>query len=255
MTEMPFPELQNSESETRGSQELSSWLPVTHSPQVPCPESGISAAGVFEEYVEPVDPDAEPPIDWQAVEREAEMLINEAKQQAEAIREQARQNGWEDGYRGGHAQAEKEMWETLGAFTHEMRGQVEKFLQTLQQEEENYFAGLEDQMLDLTLQIARKVVKDEVKQNPEVVRNVIRDALRRVHGFGMVRIKVHPHDLSAARAARTTFLNIVEGIQGIEITEDRRVEQGSCVIETEHGMIDARLSVQMEEVERVLRIA
>jgi len=250
----PFPELQNPVPESGNDPALDLWMPAGLS-QNPESEARSLPSEVFEEYVEPVDPDAEPLVDWEEVHRKVDSLISEAKKQAELIREQARQQGYEQGYRSGHAQAEKEMWETLGTFTQKMRRQTEKWMQALQQEEENYFAGLEDQMLDLTLQIARKVVKDEVKQNPETVRNIIRDALRRVHGFGMVRIKVHPHDLASARAARTTFLNIVEGIQGIEITEDRRVEQGSCIIETEHGTIDARLSIQMEEVERVLKIA
>jgi flagellar assembly protein FliH len=250
----PFPELRNPKPEIRQTEKPDLWLPPYADPCLSAmgPEPQIP---IFEEYQEPVDPSAEMPIDWEAMQQEAETLISEAKSQAEMIREQARQQGWEQGYRNGHAQAEKEMWETLGLFTHEMRQQVERFLKTLQQEAEHYFAGLENQMLDLTLQIARKVVKEEVKQNPETVCNVIRDALRRVHGFGMIRIRVHPHDLAAARTGRTDFLNIVEGLQGIEITEDRRVEQGSCVIETEHGTIDARLSVQMDEIEQTLRVA
>jgi flagellar assembly protein FliH len=110
-------------------------------------------------------------------------------------------------------------------------------------------------MLDLALEVARKVVREELMQQPAHVLAIVRDALRRVQGFGRLRIRVNPLDVDLLRQNRPSLLQVVDGVEGIEIVEDRRVDQGGCVIETEQGVYDARIRTQLGEIERVLREA
>jgi flagellar assembly protein FliH len=83
----------------------------------------------------------------------------------------------------------------------------------------------------------------------------VRDTLRRVQGFGRLRIRVNQLDVDLLRQNRPSLLQVVDGVEGIEIVEDRRVDQGGCVIETEQGVYDARIRTQLGEIERVLREA
>ncbi|MCX7992541.1 MAG: FliH/SctL family protein, partial [Fimbriimonadales bacterium] len=77
----------------------------------------------------------------------------------------------------------------------------------------------------------------------------------RVQGFVHIRIRVNPLDLELIRQNRAALLNIVDGVEGIEIVEDRRVDQGGCVIETEQGVYEARIRTQISELERAMREA
>ncbi len=45
------------------------------------------------------------------------------------------------------------------------------------------------------------------------------------------------------------FLRLVENAKNITVMEDTAVERGGCIIETDFGLIDARISSQLHEIE------
>lgn len=205
----------------------------------------------FEELRLPEPQQNRPEIDLEALQRKANQILHDAYLQAQQIRQQAREEGYAEGLR----QAQHEMEQALQLQIRRLQEEVKTFLDHLQQRFEAYLQSTEPHVLELVLEIARKVVRDELRQHPEHVLNVVRDTLRRVKGFGTVRVRVHPSDLERVRQSRTSLLTVLEGADGIEVVEDRRVEAGSCVVETEHGTYDARLSTQFEEIEQLLRRA
>jgi len=194
-----------------------------------------------------------------AIRAEAEAIRLQAIQDAERIREQAQREGYQRGYEQGYADgeqharqhAEAELQRTIES----LRTQVEQVIQTLQTQYESYIQDAEAQMLELALEVARKIVREELRIQPDHALAIVRDALRRVQGFAHLRIRVNPLDLELIRQNRATLLHIVDGIDGIEIVEDRRVDQGGCIIETEQGVYDARIRTQLSELERVMREA
>ena len=51
-------------------------------------------------------------------------------------------------------------------------------------------------------------------------------------------------------------MSSVENIKNITVVEDTTVERGGCVIETDFGAIDARISSQLSELEqKILEIS
>ena len=46
---------------------------------------------------------------------------------------------------------------------------------------------------------------------------------------------------------------MIEGIERIRITEDNTVDRGGCIIDTEYGSIDSRISIQMQKIEHLIR--
>jgi flagellar assembly protein FliH len=126
-------------------------------------------------------------------------------------------------------------------------------IESVHAQHEAYLQHAESQMLELVLEVARKVVREELKLQPAHVLAIVRDTLRRVQGVGRLRIRVNPLDVDLLRQNRPSLLQIVEGIESIEIVEDRRVDQGGCIIETEQGVYDARIRTQLGEIERALR--
>jgi flagellar assembly protein FliH len=52
------------------------------------------------------------------------------------------------------------------------------------------------------------------------------------------------------------FIQMLESGNAIQVHEDTSVDQGGCIIETDFGEIDARISSQLAEMEaRILEIA
>ena len=45
------------------------------------------------------------------------------------------------------------------------------------------------------------------------------------------------------------FIKRIENVNGINIIEDSTVDKGGCIVETDFGAIDARISSQLAELE------
>lgn len=204
-------------------------------------------------------PNTEDAPDLDALRAEAEAIRLQAIQDAERIREQAYregyQRGYEQGYTDGEQHAQQQADEALQRIVEALRAQVEQVVQSVQTQYHEYLQHAETQMLELASEVARKIVREELKLQPEHALAIVRDALRRVQGFTHIRIRVNPLDLELVRQNRAALLHIVDGVEGIEIVEDRRVDPGGCIIETEQGVYDARIKTQLSELERVMREA
>ena len=44
-------------------------------------------------------------------------------------------------------------------------------------------------------------------------------------------------------------MRMVENVKSVTVVEDSSVDRGGCVIETDFGQIDARISSQLHEIE------
>jgi flagellar assembly protein FliH len=106
------------------------------------------------------------------------------------------------------------------------------------------------------LLISRKVIKVLSENQRGVVIDNVKEALRKVKDRGSVIIRVNIADLELTTEHTSEFISLVEGSKDLHVIEDSTVDQGGCVIETDFGEIDARISSQLAELEnRILEIS
>jgi flagellar assembly protein FliH len=166
-------------------------------------------------------------------------IVSDAQAESTRIRELAKQEGFE----AGEAQA-KNAWQVR-------MSQLEVRAEEMEREHEQFFVSAEPELARLSVEIARKILKQEIAQSPEAVLKIVRSAIHRVKEKE-VRILVNPADLEAVRHERDSFQGIADGVTGIEIVSDRRVGQGGCVLETPGGSIDARIETQLTHISEVI---
>ena len=158
--------------------------------------------------------------------------------------EQGRNTGRDAGYAEGKAEADRlvERTRIILERAQDKRGEI--LLET------------EQEIVDLVLLIARKVVKViSENQRSVVVSNVIQ-ALRKIKSRGNIFIRVNVADLKLSTEHLKDFIQLVEGAKSVQIVEDSTVDSGGCVIETDFGEIDARISSQLAELEaKILEIS
>ena len=186
----------------------------------------------------------------QIVERaklEVERMIKEADLRVAEIEHEAYQKGYdagrEVGFKKGQAEVRR-LIDRLGTIV----GQAIDV-------REDIIAASEKQMVDMILMIARKVIKDEVVERKEVVLNNIREALRRIKDRDRVDIRVNFMDLELTTAHKDELIKMMESLRKVNIYEDSRIDRGGCIIETDVGSIDARISTQLKELEEAIRNA
>jgi type III secretion protein L len=153
---------------------------------------------------------------------EAEAIVDAAREEADAIREQARREGLADGHR--------EALEVLG----HARAEYDALM-----------SRAEPDMVELAFRIARSVIGTELQREPDTIARIVANQLEHVRGRRQVVIVVHPEDRPRLEAYEDQLAQLVEGA-ALYIDDDRDIEPGGCIIQTESGRIDARLDVQLE---------
>ena len=116
--------------------------------------------------------------------------------------------------------------------------------------------GTEQQIIDLVLLMTRKVVKIMSENQKSVIVSNVVQALKKVKGRGDVTLRVNLSDVKLTTEHISNFIEQVENIQNIHVVEDSSVEKGGCIVETDFGAIDARISSQLAQLEtQILNIA
>ncbi len=49
------------------------------------------------------------------------------------------------------------------------------------------------------------------------------------------------------------FYRMLDNIENVNVLEDPNIEKGGCIIETDFGDIDARISAQLDEIETAIK--
>lgn len=114
----------------------------------------------------------------------------------------------------------------------------------------NILEETEQQIVDLVLLISRKVVKIISENQRNVIMSNVLHALRKVKGRGDVTIRVNLADMELTSEHVKDFIESVESVKNITIAEDSAVDRGGCIVETDFGSIDARISSQLAELEQ-----
>lgn len=149
----------------------------------------------------------------------------------ERIYQQAREDGTKAGYKEGQAKARDEATR-LGRAA----AKLEAALQELD-------GGVADELLALSLELARLVVRGEITARPETVLAVIHEALGQLP-HQHAAIYLHPDDASLVRSYAGEQL----AHAGHRIHEDAKLGRGDCVLDAGGSHLDAALPTRWRRV-------
>lgn len=176
---------------------------------------------------------------------EAKRIVDEAMvkidEEREIILEQAKKNGFEEGYDQAVRSCE-DIIQEAGMLKHQALQDAEVFL-----------SNIENEVVSVILDIARKVVGVELSFNPEDILHIVRDAFERCAHKEYVVLKVSENDYEYIVESKNKLLAMVQGVGEIEIKLDHSLEPGSCLLETPYGAIDASANTRLNEIEKVFR--
>lgn len=233
---------------------MTSWLDTLEPLSEPLPRCFEDSAAP-DPLPEPADLRAEAETLLASAQRESADLLEDARAQAEALREAAWQEGFHQGKLEARAAVEAELRGEWVVRQAALRAELDAIAADIATAREALWQRQESEMVALALDIARQVIKTEVSQNPAVVQAVLANSLRRITDKDNVRVRVSVADAARVKEAREDLMEIVDGLRFVEIVADRRVGDGGCVIETNAGTIDAKMDTQLAEVSRALGVS
>jgi flagellar assembly protein FliH len=208
------------------------------------------AEGFWEdENIAPATEICTPQTRSEEAERRARWLLETAEAEAASLITQAQTRAGQiesEAYEKGLVAARAKVTEEISAAVADLR---EKLAHTLSELEPLYAliaTRAERDLVKLALEIARKVVQREVSTDADIVLMLARVALERLHPRAVAKILLHPEDLEFVTARRHELSNT----SALEFVADASIGRGGCIIQSEHGDIDARIEEQLASIER-----
>lgn len=155
----------------------------------------------------------------------------------EAIRQQAYDEGYaqgrDTGYAAGITQARTEA------------AQIHVLMQNLQDALNQVDGQLAQSLLDLSLEIARKMVGENLQAKPEVILQIVSDAISGLPHFNQnAHLILHSDDAELVRKQMGEQLSHA----GWKIFTDTQIRRGGCRVETLHSQVDATVEARWKRV-------
>jgi flagellar assembly protein FliH len=190
---------------------------------------------------------AEIDLKLQQAQEQAEMIINDAQQQAENIRNQAmdqgRQEGYDAGYQEGLAAVEQIKQETL-----QKQEELDKEYQQIVDE-------LEPEMVDVLTQIYEHVFGVDLREDKGIILHLLKNTLSRIEPGNDLIVHISPDDYDDVMDEKDSIDACISSPSTtMEIIEDPLLKKNECMIESDSGVFDCSLGVELSELTRKLRL-
>lgn len=178
---------------------------------------------------------------------DAAAIVADAEAQRDTHFAEARAQGHAEGTAAGYAEGAQAAREELTAeleMAHGVAAQARVDRETL-------IAAAEPEIVRLAMEVTRKLIAREVETDPNIIKGLVTRAMLKAAGDGAIRLRLNPEtitllgDYLADVSAR--FVS-----RGVEVVPDITVEPGGAIVDTRSGSVDARLSTQLDKVERSL---
>ena len=189
--------------------------------------------------------------------KEGEALLEELRRQAAQEAEEARAAAREEGFRQGYAQGlEQARAESKSAMEEQLRQQgkeISAFLEKVSQAREELIDETRDELCDLSVAVAEKIIHVSLKSSHEVIARMIQMATDRLRRREWVHIYVggcDSRELAQITPELTAALSgLSDHIKIIPLADD---ESGTCIIEMPDAIIDASVSTQLQNLKDLM---
>lgn len=187
-----------------------------------------------------------------AAEQEAESWWAARRAEDDRVAEEAKQAGYEDGYRAGAGQAEldlRQAWESR-------LKEAEEIVRQAYIAKENVIAEAEAFVVDLSCAIAGKLAGARLEGESGLALRLFASALARRKEQGIITLCVAPSQFAFVTAAKDELSLALDAQAELQIVPDSTVGEGGCIVRSAFGSIDARIDTQLSAVRaELLRVA
>jgi hypothetical protein len=108
-------------------------------------------------------------------------------------------------------------------------------------------------LVDLSLEIAGKVINKVVELDPSVIKGVVEDTFNKISGSDRITFKINPADMEAFNSFQTYVESRLIGVDKITVQQDQTIEQGGCMIETDLGFVDVTIKEKLNIIAQAFK--
>jgi flagellar assembly protein FliH len=199
-----------------------------------------------------------PQVDMEAIQAEIDFKLQQAQEQAQAIIDdannqadevrasaaaQGRQEGYDAGYQEGLAAVES------------LKADIETQREALEKEYQQIVDELEPEMVDVLTQIYEHVFGIEFKEDKGIILHLLKNTLSRIEPGNDLIVHISSDDFDDIMEEKENLdACITSPNTTMEIIEDPLLKENECMIESDSGVFDCSLGVELSELSRKLKL-
>ncbi len=219
---------------------------------------GENPEAEFQEGISEDTPEVvEPEIDYKALaQEEAEQILAQAREQAkqilqqgtqeaEDLRKQAFSQGQEEGYQQGIQQAMEEQ--------KQQENQYQQRMNALNREYQEKQESMEKDLIDVIAQVFEQVFMIQFGDKKELLVHLVENAILHIESSKEFQIKVNEDNYKSLIDSKEMLQEKVGSGVKLDFILDPLLEKNQCIIETDGGVFDCSLEVQLENLLKDLR--
>ncbi len=182
------------------------------------------------------------------VRQEAVQIIQQARQEAITIEQQAEQAGRQAAQEAIEAILDEKVAQQMQSLIPALDSAVSK----IEDSRQEWLQYWETSIVKLSTSIAARIIRRELKREPKLSLEWIREALRLAAGSAEVSVHLHPNDLETLRGEVERLAALFCPLAKGQLVADPSITAGGCCVETQFGAIDVQVEAQLARVEQEL---
>ncbi len=182
------------------------------------------------------------------VRAEARKIIQEAQQESERIRSQAE----EAGRKAAEAAIEKILDEKVAKQMKTLTPALAMAVEQIKDSRQQWLTHWETSAIQLACSMASRIIRQEIKNQPEIPQQWIEEALRLSAGAAEITVHLHPNDHQTLSKQVSRLAEVFHPAAPTRIVADESISLGGCRVETQFGSIDQQIETQLARISQEL---
>ena len=177
---------------------------------------------------------------------QAEKIISDAKIQSGEVLKQSQEEGYKAGFAAGYEDGNNRAYIDMI----NQINSVELLANASFKVKKEIISSSETEILQLSITIAEKIIKQQLEINPDIMLNIVRAAINELKDKEEVKITVNPVHTKNLYGFSEELTQSVKGLEKVKIVEDKTVPTDGLIVESIESRIDAGLATQISEITR-----
>ncbi|MBD3419921.1 MAG: hypothetical protein GF398_07385 [Chitinivibrionales bacterium] len=134
----------------------------------------------------------------------------------------------------------------------DIQQQIAIMFKNVAQEQQRIFHDSYGLLLKLVCKLTKKILQVEPTLNRDIAPALLKEALAYIADREKLVVHVSTQDLETVSERKDFWLPVGQQLHNAEIVGDDTMQPGDCVIESGSGLVDARLDIQLRELDELI---
>ena len=172
--------------------------------------------------------------------------------EGEALLKRSAEEGFSEGKRAGYSEGQEKARREMKRHFEEKVSSLVALLETVHTTLAERLEGLASLHLPRLIRmwelLLSRMLQQEVSLREDTAMLVLREVLERLSDRERILVYLNADDLEGVLGRKDSFGDLLRGVKHLEYLSDANVEKGSCIVETNLGIYDARWRTQLEQI-------